>query len=728
MSLADRHRNKKGTQVTKAYRAPANTISRAAIATRAFAAAFTGRALPLRAREMGALAVRHRLPALLAFVSAAALMVLSAAPALAATGEEHPLLPAISQPGQFETATGVATDSHGDVYVAAYESEAVFVYGPAGEFLTEFETSANVEGPAGLAVDSSGDVYVNGREADVVKYAPAGGEFPPTAATEYKPDETAGQEENGVIVEEGALSVAVDPATQNVYVVVEEGVSIAEYAPDGTLLNGELGLELGFEEESRYTGVAVYGANGDVYASEAESGEVYVLNPAGTVVLNTIDGRTNPNFPFGFDAEGYLAIDQANGDVYVNDIEEHGDLPEFTPSGAFVSQIGPRFGPEELEFEESTPSGIAVDNSATSPNQGDVYVTSQENLYAFGKAPAKFPLTIGKAGSGASSGAVRCEVEGGPAEACAPEYFEGTEVALSAKVGAGAEFAGWSGDCSGSSCELAMEEPHAVIATFNRIQRSFVVDTGAGSGAGSVECKVGTGAPGACAAAYPNGTRLTLIASAASGSDFAGWSDGTGSASACTGTGGCTFAIGADTTLEAPFELTHALTVREDGSGSGSVSCNGDPCASTYSDGTTITLAAAAAPGSSFAGWSGAGCSGVGDCTVMFAADTSVTATFEANPAPAPRLTPPVAASCTVPKLAGESLGQAKRALSAAHCALGKVTKPKAKTDRKLGLLLVKSSSPPPGASLPAASKVSLKLGSKSKRKKNNLRQRGGTR
>ncbi|HEY6729823.1 MAG TPA: IPT/TIG domain-containing protein [Solirubrobacterales bacterium] len=74
-----------------------------------------------------------------------------------------------------------------------------------------------------------------------------------------------------------------------------------------------------------------------------------------------------------------------------------------------------------------------------------------------------------------------------------------------------------------------------------------------------------------------------------------------------------------------------ALTVSKAGSGSGAVTCDGGPCASSYPYGAKVTLAASADSGSSFAGWSGA-CSGTGDCVVMIEAATSVTATFNANP------------------------------------------------------------------------------------------------
>jgi subtilisin family serine protease len=75
---------------------------------------------------------------------------------------------------------------------------------------------------------------------------------------------------------------------------------------------------------------------------------------------------------------------------------------------------------------------------------------------------------------------------------------------------------------------------------------------------------------------------------------------------------------------------------------------------------------------------------------------------------------PPPSGSCTVPKVVGKTLAQAKAALSRGLCKTGKVTKPKVKPGQKLGALVVKSSSPAAG-SVAANGVVSLKLGPKPK-------------
>src|SRR5207302_1475579 len=62
-------------------------------------------------------------------------------------------------------------------------------------------------------------------------------------------------------------------------------------------------------------------------------------------------------------------------------------------------------------------------------------------------------------------------------------------------------------------------------------------------------------------------------------------------------------------------------------SSDGSIGCPGT-CAATYDSGSSVTLTAAPASGSTFAGWSG--CNGVSGstCTVTMSAARSVTATF----------------------------------------------------------------------------------------------------
>jgi hypothetical protein len=152
------------------------------------------------------------------------------------------------------------------------------------------------------------------------------------------------------------------------------------------------------------------------------------------------------------------------------------------------------------------------------------------------------------------TGEVKCKVGGGAETACAAEYDEGTELTLVPKPGVNFAFSGWSGGtgsaagCAGTGgCTFMMEANSTVSAPFAPVGRTLVINK-AGTGSGTVTCN-GV----ACAANYPSGTSIAIVANPASGSTFSGWSGGTGSAAACAGTGGCTITLNANSTLTAGF-------------------------------------------------------------------------------------------------------------------------------------------------------------------------------
>ncbi|HKU57645.1 MAG TPA: PASTA domain-containing protein [Gaiellaceae bacterium] len=107
------------------------------------------------------------------------------------------------------------------------------------------------------------------------------------------------------------------------------------------------------------------------------------------------------------------------------------------------------------------------------------------------------------------------------------------------------------------------------------------------------------------------------------------------------------------------------LAVSRSGHGKGEVTSSpggidcGKDCANGYAYGTAVTLKAAAAKGSRFAGWSGA-CKGRHACTVTTDADVAVDAKFVLQP-------------CVVPNVVGKTLTAAKLALEKALCSVGKV-------------------------------------------------------
>jgi hypothetical protein len=179
---------------------------------------------------------------------------------------------------------------------------------------------------------------------------------------------------------------------------------------------------------------------------------------------------------------------------------------------------------------------------------------------------------------------------------------------------------------------------------------SFSATVGSGGGGTTYALSVSTSGSGmvtsnpsgincgsTCSATYNSGTTVTLTAAPASGSTFGGWGG------ACTGTGTtCTVSMTAARSVTATFNgggggTTYALSVTKSGSGSGTVTSSsggincGSTCSATYASGTTVTLTATAASGSTFGGWSN-GCTGTSStCTVSMTAARTVTATFNGS-------------------------------------------------------------------------------------------------
>jgi len=160
-----------------------------------------------------------------------------------------------------------------------------------------------------------------------------------------------------------------------------------------------------------------------------------------------------------------------------------------------------------------------------------------------------------------------------------------------------------------------------------------------GSGGGTVTSSpAGITCGTSCAWSYPSGTVVTVTATPAADSAFAGWSGG-----GCTGTDACTVTLNVATTVTATFnqtvspavDQTFLLALSTAGSGSGTVTSTpagitcGTSCSASYPSGTVVTLTAGPAAHSTFAGWRGGGCTGTGDCTVTLSAATAVTATFD---------------------------------------------------------------------------------------------------
>ena len=150
-----------------------------------------------------------------------------------------------------------------------------------------------------------------------------------------------------------------------------------------------------------------------------------------------------------------------------------------------------------------------------------------------------------------------------------------------------------------------------------------------GGGGGTVSSTpAGINCGQTCSASFPSGTQVTLVASPATNSFFAGWSG------ACSGTGACKVTLTQNTSVMGSFSDLPVLAIALGGTGSGSVTSNpsgiscGQTCSASFNPGTPVTLTATAAANSSFAGWTGGGCSSNPTCVVTLNASEKVTAVF----------------------------------------------------------------------------------------------------
>jgi uncharacterized repeat protein (TIGR01451 family) len=187
-----------------------------------------------------------------------------------------------------------------------------------------------------------------------------------------------------------------------------------------------------------------------------------------------------------------------------------------------------------------------------------------------------------------------------------------------------------------------------------------------------------------------SGTSAASCATYNNTASFGSGNGGTGSSSDSVTVFGCP-----------PPPPPHAVTVTKGGSGTGTVTSTpagincGPVCTAQFSNGTSVTLTAAASPGSRFTGWFGE-CSGTGTCVLTMSIDHTVSATFAKRP------------RCRVPKVVGLKLTKAKTKIRSAHCSVGKIAK-KFSSRKKKGVVL--SQKPKPGKTLLGGSKVSLTVG-----------------
>ena len=201
-----------------------------------------------------------------------------------------------------------------------------------------------------------------------------------------------------------------------------------------------------------------------------------------------------------------------------------------------------------VSFRPGTLGALAATLTATGTPGGSATIS----LTGVG-APNPQTLTATRDGNGTGSLVFNGTNPGCTSATCSQTFAYGTTVTVTAAPAAGAHFAGWTGDCSGTgSCTVVMTQARSVKATF-AVNQATVTLTISGSGTGTVTSDDGTftcsSSQGTCSGKFNLGSTPTFTGTAANdgASGFAGWN-----APGCVTTSPCTLpAITGDVALVA---------------------------------------------------------------------------------------------------------------------------------------------------------------------------------
>jgi hypothetical protein len=166
-------------------------------------------------------------------------------------------------------------------------------------------------------------------------------------------------------------------------------------------------------------------------------------------------------------------------------------------------------------------------------------------------------LSVSPEGSG--DGTVTSDIDGIDCGVdCSETYDHDTLVILTATPSVNSIFTGWTGgSCGGTGeCQVSMVEASSITATFTIKSYNLSVSK-SGTGTGTVTSNLaGIDCGEDCTQPYDHGTGVTLTATPASNSVFAGWSG------ACTGTEACVVTMDQARSVTAAFKGKSSISLR----------------------------------------------------------------------------------------------------------------------------------------------------------------------
>ena len=241
--------------------------------------------------------------------------------------------------GQFDSPTGIAVDANGNVLVADTNNGRIEKFSPTGAFLSSIGNKGTAQGqlgaPNGIVLDRAGNIYVADASNHRVQKLAADGTF----IAEWKGPDTGFY---------GPRRIAVGP-DDSIYVVDQGRARIVKFSPDGQVLATWGGAGTGDGQFDDPTSVAVDPATNKVYVADPRNKRVQVFDSNGKFLTKWVIPEWGQ--PVGFED---LAIDSKAGRLYAS--SAHMDtVLVFDLNGTRSGSLTPK-PPDKLEG----PSALAL--------------------------------------------------------------------------------------------------------------------------------------------------------------------------------------------------------------------------------------------------------------------------------------------------------------------------------------------------------------------------------
>jgi len=403
--------------------------------------------------------------------------------------------------------------------------------------------STGAEEPVAVAVSPDGKhLYVSNQASGKVSAfsIAADGSLSPVAGSPFATSDPQG--------------MAVSPNAKYLYVANGGSQNVSAFA---IAANGSLSAVAGspFATGATVVGVAItldgrylylanqsnpYGVSGFSIASDGSLSAV-----AGSPFVIPAHGAGPNGVAASRDDKHVYLTNYSSNNIWAFSISPNGSLgrvagsPVTTGEGPLGVAVGPDLSPVAAFSATVEPAGSASSLDASASTDPDGAVTSYG--WEFGDGQTQITPTATTTHTYAVAGDYTVTLTATNEAGCSTTQISSGQTVI----------------CNGSP--MAQVSHQVTVPTAARLSVSL-----AGSGSGTLmSSPLGIVCPETCSHTYATGTQVTLVATPASGSTFAGWSGGGWSGGGCSGIGGCQVTMSSDLAVTATFETLRPATVEK---------------------------------------------------------------------------------------------------------------------------------------------------------------------